>query len=346
MSLSVFRALRRLSDRGIWVLPLVIMSVVFATSWPVMAWVEPPDSNVAALGNYWWWFVVTASTVGYGDFFPLSHGGHLVGAYVIVGGIVSLTVLFARLADTIEKTRSRRMKGTGTVSHRDHVVVLGYTPGRTERIVNALAADRDRPVVLCAWDDVESHPMADHSDLDFVRGDLTDNETLQRAGVQAAASVLVDARDDNEALAVAVAVDHLNPGTHVVAALRDMSTAHRLGYVSAQIRAVQWHTPRMIVEELQDPGITQVYADLMTDGGGGNTYSMRLPEGGRTLTFGECQTALGRDHSALALAARNHDGLLVSPDWATPLPPGTVLYYVSRERLTADVLLADGSARR
>ena len=155
---------------------------------------------------------------------------------------------------------------------------------------------------------------------------------VRAAGAQ---SVLVDARDDNEALALTVAVDHLNRGR----APRGGAAGHEQAPASSatsspRVHPVQWHTPRMITEELQDPGITQVYTDLMTDGGGGNTYSVRLPDSVGPMTFGECQTMLGRDHAALALAARGDDGLLVSPPWDTPLAPGTVLYYVSRQRLT------------
>ena len=338
----LIRALRRVSAGEVWLLPLVIIVFVFVTSWPLMALAEPEANTIAEPADYWWYFVVTAATVGYGDLFPETTAGHLVGAYVIVGGIVSLTTLFTRLASAIDNARSRRMKGTTTLDHRDHLVLLGYSAGRTERIVGAVAADTDRQVVLCAWDEVESHPMSDQAAVDFVRGDLTDEKTLRRACVQQAESVLVDARDDNEALALTVAVDHLNRDVHLVVALRDMTNARQLGYVSPRVHAVQWHTPRMITEELQDPGITQVYADLMTDGGGGNTYSVRLPDSAGSMTFGEYQTMLGRDHAALALAARSDDGLLVSPPWDTPLAPGTVLYYVSKQRLTTEQLSRRG----
>jgi voltage-gated potassium channel len=58
-----------------------------------MALVEPATTRSPGPANYWWYFVVTAATVGYGDFFPTAPAA-LVGAYVIVGGIVTLTLLF------------------------------------------------------------------------------------------------------------------------------------------------------------------------------------------------------------------------------------------------------------
>jgi hypothetical protein len=59
---------------------------------------------------------------------------------VIIGGIATLTTLFAKLAEVIEKAKGRRMQGAITLDVADHIVVLGYTPGRTERILDELLA--------------------------------------------------------------------------------------------------------------------------------------------------------------------------------------------------------------
>ncbi|MQA11492.1 MAG: ion transporter [Pseudonocardiaceae bacterium] len=334
MPIFVARLIRRFTRLRTWLPPVAVVVFVFVTSWPLMAVFEPASNEIASPANYWWWFLVTAATVGYGDFYPESVGGHIVGVYVIIGGIATFTTLFTQLAGVIEKAKGRRMQGAVTLDTSDHFVVLGYTSGRTEQIIGELLAEGRRGVVLGSWDEVETHPMPER-DIEFVRGDLTDEEVLRRACVDRAYSVLVDARDDNEALAMALTVNHIAADAHVVVALRDLGRAAHLRYVSEAVRCVQWHTPRMITEELQAPGITQVYAELMTHGGG-NTYSLRLPESLGTVAFGDCQTALGKGFDATALAARTGDDLLVSPNWRTTLPPGTVLYYVGRQRITGE----------
>jgi voltage-gated potassium channel len=316
-----------------WRLPLLIIVLVFLTSWLAMALVEPAENDVAAVGNYWWYFVVTAATVGYGDLFPTSVAGRLVGAYVIVGGIVTLTLLFTQLADYISALRGKRMRGAITVDLEDHVVLLGYTAGRTERIVQELTAEGRLRIVLCAWDDVGQNPIPEEGDVQFVRGDLTRADVMTRAGVGRARTAVIDGRDDNETLAIAVAVDHEAPGIHLVAALRDLTRREQLSYVNPRVQCVQWHMPFLLTEEATDPGITQVYTDLMSSGGHGNTYSTRLPSGFRHTTVGECQTFLGRTFGATLLAVRDASGLTVSPDWDTPLGDGTTLYYVAAERL-------------
>ncbi|MGI8333049.1 ion channel [Actinomadura scrupuli] len=333
MHIVLARLLGRIAMLGTWWTPVLVFSLVFVTSWPLMALAEP-DSAIVEPANYWWYFVVTAATVGYGDLFPKSAAGHAVGVYVIIGGIATLTTVFARLSTALEKAKGRRMHGAITVEASNHLVLLGYTAGRTEQMVDELIADGSSQIVLCAWDDGLTHPMSDR-DVMFVRGDLTDDAVLRRAGVQRAASVLVDARDDNEALAVALTADHVAEGAHLVVALRDLGKVRHLRYIDQTVRCVQWHSIHMITEELKDPGITEVYTQLMTHGGA-DTYSVRLPESLGPVSVDRCQTSLGRRYGATMLAARAGEVLMVNPSWQTELPAAAVVYYVGSRRLTPD----------
>jgi voltage-gated potassium channel len=316
-----------------WRLPLAVALLVFLSSWLLMALVEPPGSELVAPGTYWWYFVVTSATVGYGDVFPTSTGGRLVGVYVIVGGIVTLTLLFTRLAEALQSIRGKRLRGVGTLDLRDHVVLLGYVPGRTERILDELIAEGRQQVALCAWDEVAENPVPDRPAVHFVRGDLTRDDVMTRAGVATARTVVIDGRDDNETLAIAVAVDHANPSVHLVAAVRDLARRDSLRYVNAGAQVVQWHMPSLLTEEANDPGITAVYNELMTAGGSGNTYSTRVPRGFAHATFGQAQSHFGQTYGATVLAVRGADGLVVSPPWDRPVGEGDTLYYVARERI-------------
>ncbi|TFV56250.1 ion transporter [Geodermatophilus sp. DF01-2] len=325
-----------------WRMPLAVAVFVFLTSWAAMALVEPVETGIAAPDTYWWYFVVTAATVGYGDVFPASLGGRIVGAYVIVGGIVTLTLLFTQLSAALQSVRGKRLRGLVDLDLADHVVLLGYTPGRTARIVAELTAEDSAQVVLCAWDDVPEDPMPERVDVQFVRGDLTSADVMARACVARARTAVVDVGDDNEALAVALAVTHANRDVHLVVALRDLGRLDTLRYVHPAVQAVQWHMPFLLTEEANDPGIAQVYSDLMTSGGHGNTYSTRLPAGFPHRTFGDCQTWFGRTFGATVLALRGGgEPLVVSPAWDTPVPEGATLYYVAGRRIEPARLRGD-----
>lgn len=326
--------------RVTWQTPLLVFAVVFSSSWALMALVET-TSDIADPGQYWWWFLITASTVGYGDLYPETTGGRIVGAYVVLGGVVTLTTLFTHIADRISRAKGRRMQGLASHDLTDHVVLIGYTPGRTDRIARDLVRDAETAghrlqVVICAWEDqAATDPLPEDACTHFVRGDLTDLEVLRRASPERAAAVLVDARDDNEAVTLTVAAEEVSSGVHTVVTLRDLSRRRTVRRIDSTVHCVQWHATQMVFEELQDPGIAGVYDELMTPGGV-STWSTVVPDGAHA-SYGAWQRALGEAHGATLLGVRAGGGdgeVVVSPPWETDVPAGALVYYVGARRLT------------
>lgn len=345
MPILLRQLIRTVRRPGSWALPVAVVAFVFVTGWLLMA-LAAPNSRIVQPEVYWWWFLITASTVGYGDFYPKGLAGHLVGGYVVLGGIATLTTVFTRIAELIENARGIRMQGLATIDLTDHVVILGYAAGRTERVVDELVAKNRDEIVLCAWEDqVAEHPMSTREQVRFLRGDLVEDDVLRRACLSKAAVVLVDARDDNEAVPITVAANHVAPGVHTVVALRDLDRSLTIRRVDPTVRCVQWHSTQLIAEEIQDPGISLVYNELMTEGGG-NTYSVAVPDGLDGRTFGDFQQALGPARAATLLAYLDGDDLRVSPRWDTHVPPGALLYFIADERIGADDLTRMMQAQR
>jgi voltage-gated potassium channel len=59
------------------------------------------DAQGANIHTYWdamWWGVVTVSTVGYGDFYPVTTGGRLTAVMLMVLGFTVLAVITAQIA--------------------------------------------------------------------------------------------------------------------------------------------------------------------------------------------------------------------------------------------------------
>jgi voltage-gated potassium channel len=57
-----------------------------------------PDANIAQPTDAFWWALTTMTTVGYGDRFPVTEAGRLIGAAVMLVGIALLGVLTASIA--------------------------------------------------------------------------------------------------------------------------------------------------------------------------------------------------------------------------------------------------------
>ena len=77
----------------------VLGVVMLIGSWAVVA--AEHDAARANLRTYpqaLWWSIETATTVGYGDFYPVTLGGRVIGAVVMVVGITTYGMVTAALA--------------------------------------------------------------------------------------------------------------------------------------------------------------------------------------------------------------------------------------------------------
>jgi voltage-gated potassium channel len=71
---------------------------------------KSPDANIKTAGDALWYCYVTITTVGYGDFFPVTEGGRLVGMAVMATGISIFSVFTAFIANSFLSPRKKKIE--------------------------------------------------------------------------------------------------------------------------------------------------------------------------------------------------------------------------------------------
>lgn len=59
---------------------------------------DVPEANIRTAGDALWWAITTSTTVGYGDQFPVTPTGRVLGGVVMLCGIALLGVVTASIA--------------------------------------------------------------------------------------------------------------------------------------------------------------------------------------------------------------------------------------------------------
>ncbi|MEN9751516.1 MAG: hypothetical protein RLZZ600_563 [Actinomycetota bacterium] len=57
-----------------------------------------PGANIQTVSDGWWWSFMTMATVGFGDRYPLSDQGRMIGAVLVISGLALLGTLTASIA--------------------------------------------------------------------------------------------------------------------------------------------------------------------------------------------------------------------------------------------------------
>ena len=65
-----------------------------------------PDSNITSAGDALWWSFVTITTVGYGDYYPVTLGGRIIASVLMIGGIGLFGTFTAFVADWFFKGKN------------------------------------------------------------------------------------------------------------------------------------------------------------------------------------------------------------------------------------------------
>jgi voltage-gated potassium channel len=94
--------------------------LVFTIAWLVLAAEQnAPGANITKYQNAVWWAFVTITTVGYGDYYPVTNLGRFWALILMFAGLGIIGVLSSFLASTFISLQSRRKAKTGGENDED-----------------------------------------------------------------------------------------------------------------------------------------------------------------------------------------------------------------------------------
>lgn len=325
-------ARRVLEQRSIAYLAVILVIAVVAFG-GLLTLFEP---EVETVFDGIWWAVVTLTTVGYGDIYPTTAGGRILGAALMLFGVGFLGVIAGSMAAFFVKEG----KGMGEAKVNGHILICGWS-SKGEEILRELGAEEvenRRTVVILA--PLESTPVKAGL-ATFVHGIPSNAADLIRAGVERADTAIILADDsepsasdsdkDARTLLTALAVEALNPGCYTcVEVLRAENRQHfeRTGadelVVSAEL------TGSLLASSAATHGLSRVVSDLLTHPSGDEFYRLPVPKRLVGKTFSEALADLKKAADCIPVALGVDGGYALNPPAETVLVDGHYLLVISR----------------
>ncbi|MBL8300575.1 MAG: potassium channel protein [Rhodanobacteraceae bacterium] len=319
-----------------WGALLGVVLLHSVTSWQLMRFAG--EEKLANITDWFYYYLVTATTIGYGDLSPQTPLGRWIATLWLLPGGVTLFAMFIGKATTglIDTWRRRAMGKHSYPEMSGHTVVVGWKGRHTLRMLDLLAQDSatdNEGIVLIASDSIEN-PRPDH--VRFVRVEsLADPACYQRAGVAAAARIIVDGVNDEQTLAAAFAVLANKPCGHLVATFDRGDTCAVLKAHYPEVECVLPLRVEVMVRAAQDAGSSAVAAELLSVASGATQFSLRVPAQSQDLAYGKLFNAFRQEFGAtlLGYAAGVGAAPSLSPPDTDRVAANATLYYIAERRV-------------
>lgn len=166
-----------------------------------------------------WYTLVTASTVGYGDMYPISTLGRIIGGGIIVTSVGLIGFVIGKFGELAVESNRRKFLGMDGTDFKDHYVIIGWND-LSRTVIKELLVAGFRVAVLTQEekDIAEMRSVFTDPRTFFVSfGLYQDDAAFDRINIAEAAGAVLLTGDDTTTLVTVLHLKQLNPNLKITA---------------------------------------------------------------------------------------------------------------------------------
>ena len=171
--------------------------------------------------------IITLSTVGFGEVYPLSDLGKLWTVIVIIFGVSGFAAILYELgAELIQMNTYRSRTMRKKISRLEsHYIICGY--GRMGAIIASEFQKKNISFVIIDIDDSKIIDIQENGYY-HIHGDATLDETLINAGIKESKGIVVVLDNDQDNLFVTMSSRNLNHDAYIISRCSKQDTGNKL----------------------------------------------------------------------------------------------------------------------
>ena len=280
--------------------------------------------------------VITLSTVGYQEVYPLSRNGRILTMGLIVSGVGSFAYLVGTFTQVLVEGRLQKFLGRRRMqriidSLNDHVIICGY--GRIGSIVAREIIAENVPTVI-----VENNPdigrVLDEQGIPYVLGDATADETLLSAGLLRAKTLVAALTLEAANVYVTLTARQLNPTIRIVARADAQGHTQRLQRAGAdQVLVPHLYGGVRMAQSVLRPTVTN-FLELAGSSGGVDLQMEELQVTATSQIAGQnlIEARIRPRFNLIVIAMKKASGeMIFNPQPQAMLEPGDTMILVGRQ---------------
>ncbi|WP_109830566.1 potassium channel family protein [Reichenbachiella versicolor] len=294
--------------KSYWQIAAVISISLIMNS--LLVWFESSEegASITDLSIAYWYLIVTLSTVGYGDYSPISFGGRIIGYIYVFSSLGVLGFLFSTITNKFRTYMEASKLGFNGTSFSQHVVFLGWDQFNQQVADEVISAGKRIAILTSRRDDVDLiYDLYDKKNVFVLFSDHKHTETYQRLNISEASVVFIAVEDDSIALKEVINLRSEHPTVSIVISLNEVQLkqtflAAGVTYVISRNEIAS----KLVASYIFEPDVANLNLKLISSVGQMTDYDVQEYEALSTNPY------LGKNgHEIFFELKKDHDSILM-----------------------------------
>ena len=300
------------------------LSVLLAYMFLLFLLVEvEKDCDGASITNMFdavWYSLVTLSTVGYGDFYPVSAVGKIIGLVFVFSSLGVLGYLISQLTVKLTQYMEDKKNGLFGTKMENHIILIGYNKFSSHILEQIVPTGVKVAIVTDKKEDVDSISSSFEKDSVFILcSEFNNFENLEKVNILKASKVFVNFEDDTKMLVYILDLKNHFTDLEIIVSLNNVSfknTFNSAGVLYAVAR--EEIAAKLVASYIFEPEVAALTEDLMASASKKDDFDMvelKVTEGNPYLNkdYDYAFIDIRKQYSSVLLGIYKNDKLYKNP---------------------------------
>ena len=255
----------------------IIAAVILLNYLLVVVESKDPDSSISTFSEAFWYMIVTLTTVGYGDFYPTTPVGKLIGYIYIFASLGVLGYLISTLSSKYYTMMEEKKLGFRGTQFQDHVIFIGWNEFSRMVAEEIYHTSKKIAIVTHNKDEIDLiYSQFGKENIFALFADYNNLDSLVKANVSEASAVFISIPDDAQVLLYVLDFKKRFPKPHIVVSienskLKNTFKAAGVTYAIARNEIAS----KMVASYMFEPDVANLNIELISSSRGKEDYDMQ-----------------------------------------------------------------------